>query len=166
MSERLSRLYLAGPLFSTSEKMFNAELKRILSPYFSVYLPQEDGGLMVEMIKDGVSPQVAAHRVFTMDIDAIEKCEILLIILDGRAVDEGASFELGFAFARGKECFGLRTDSRQLLPEGNNPMIESSLRQVFGDLPTLIAWARGYAMGNTASARPCRKSSILFETFH
>lgn len=166
MNETLRRLYLAGPLFSASERMFNVELKRILSPYFSVFLPQEDGGLMAEMIKDGMSPQVAARHVFAMDIDAIEECEVLLIILDGRAVDEGASFELGFAFARDKACFGLRTDSRQLLPEGNNPMIESPLRQVFCDMPTLIAWAKEYTADNTAPARPRRKSGIFFENFH
>lgn len=165
MFECRPRLYLAGPLFSSAEKMFNVKLKRLLSSYFSVYLPQEDGGLMVEMIKGGVLPQVAARRVFAMDIDALEECDVFLIILDGRSVDEGASFELGFAFARGKACFGLRTDPRQLLAEGHNPMIESPVRQVFGDLPTLIAWAKEYAAENAAPARPKRTSDIFSKAF-
>jgi len=156
------RLYLAGPLFSEAERAFNAKLKSDLSPFFSVYLPQEDGGLMVEMIKGGMSPQTAARRVFTMDIDALEECDVLLIILDGRAVDEGASFELGFAFARGKACFGLRTDPRQLLAEGNNPMIESPLRQVFTDSAELTAWAQEYVLKKAIPVRSGLKSRSPF----
>lgn len=136
------RIYIAGPLFSKAERDFNRRLKQILSPYFRVYLPQEDGGLMVDMIAQGMPPREAAQRVFVTDVDAMETCDVLLIILDGRTVDEGAAFELGFAFARGKQCVALRTDPRQLLATGNNPMIESPLRQIFASVEDLISWAQ------------------------
>jgi nucleoside 2-deoxyribosyltransferase len=146
-SSRRLEIYIAGPLFSEAERRFNLELKRLLSPYFNVYLPQEDGGLMVNMIADGVPPKEAARRVFVADVDAMEACDTLLIILDGRAVDEGAAFELGFAFARGKHCVGLRTDPRQLLATGNNPMIESPIREMFLSVEDLLAWARATKKG-------------------
>ncbi len=155
------RLYLAGPLFSAAEREFNKNLKSMLSPFFSVYLPQEDGGLMVEMIEKGMHPQRAAQCVFTMDVNAIDECDVLLIILDGRAVDEGASFELGFAFARGKECFGLRTDPRQLLATGNNPMIESPLRHIFEDVDSLISWAKEYGLRDVPLSAPSNAKEIL-----
>lgn len=136
------RIYIAGPLFSKAERDFNNRLKQMLAPYLSVYLPQEDGGLMVNMIAEGMPPKEAAQRVFVTDVDAIETCDILLIVLDGRAVDEGAAYELGFAFARGKHCVAIRTDPRQLLATGNNPMIESSLRQTFASMEDLVAWAQ------------------------
>jgi len=108
------RLYLAGPLFSLAEKQFNVKLKTLLSEYFEVYLPQEDGGLLVDMIKEGIPALDANRRVFEIDVAALEWCDCIFIILDGRTVDEGAAFELGYAYARGKECFALQTDPRRL----------------------------------------------------
>lgn len=135
------RIYIAAPLFSEAEREFNKRVKHLLLPYFGVYLPQEDGGLMVDMIAAGISPQDAAQHVFQTDVNALETCNIMLIILDGRSIDEGAAFELGFAFARGKQCVALRTDPRQLLATGNNPMIESAVCQTFTSLDTLLEWA-------------------------
>lgn len=51
----------------------------------------------------------------------------MLIILDGRTVDEGAAMELGVAFSKGKTCIGYSTDPRTLLPNGQNPMISCCL---------------------------------------
>ncbi len=140
------RLYLAGPLFSEAEIDFNHRLKKLLLPFFDVYLPQEDGGLMVDMIAQGTKPIVAAAEVFATDVAAIEGCDVLLIVLDGRSIDEGAAFELGFAFAQGKPCYGLKTDPRQLLVTGNNPMIDCALRMVFSNVDALLAWARSLGL--------------------
>ena len=46
-------LYLAGPLFSHAELVYNKKLKGKLNRYFDVYLPQEDGELLVELIQKG-----------------------------------------------------------------------------------------------------------------
>ena len=134
-------LYIAGPLFSEAEREYNIQLKRVLAPYFDVYLPQEDGGLLVEMVKNGMLPEVAARKVFKSDIDALERCSVLLIILDGRTIDEGAAVELGYAYAKGKVCFGFKTGPRQLLPFGNNPMVDGSLIKTFSSIDELVAWA-------------------------
>lgn len=137
-------LYLAGPLFSDAEKKFNKELKQILKPYFDVYLPQEDGGLLISMLKAGLPSRVATKKVFENDIRAIEECNLFLIILDGRSIDEGAAFELGFAYAKNKPCYGLKTDPRQLFPTGNNPMIDCPLRNIFESVDKLVEWAKTY----------------------
>lgn len=138
------KVYLAGPLFSEAEITFNHNLKKLLTPYFDVYLPQEDGGLMVDMIREGMDPKLAAQKVFDGDIKAMEECDIFFIILDGRAVDEGASFELGFSYAHNKPCYGLKTDPRQLLATGNNPMIDCPLEHTFQSVDKLIDWARSF----------------------
>ena len=88
------KLYLAAPLFSESEKQYNRYLKDILQPYFDVYLPQEDGKLLVDLVKNGMNADEAEKIVFCNDVDAIAESDVLLILLDGRAVDEGAAFEL------------------------------------------------------------------------
>jgi len=125
-------VYVAGPLFSDAERTFNRRLKSILLKYFDVYLPQEDGKLLVEMIARGVPAQRASREIFDSDVEAILRCDILLVVLDGRSVDEGAAFELGVAYANGKECVALQTDPRRLLPVGNNPMIQEAVSMVFG----------------------------------
>ncbi|HVT92887.1 MAG TPA: nucleoside 2-deoxyribosyltransferase [Bryobacteraceae bacterium] len=139
-------LYFAAPLFSQAELAFNANLTRQLEPYFDVYLPQRDGGLFVNLIKEGLTIDAASARIFAMDVTAIKRCDVLLLVLDGRAVDEGAAFELGYGYALGKVCVGLQTDPRRLLPIGNNPMINGPLINVFNSVDNLLAWAASFAL--------------------
>ena len=95
MTERKPKIYLAGPLFSDAERTFNVMLASSLENWVDVYLPQRDGGLISEMIQDGISADVAVHRVFRGDLDAIREADCLIAVLDGRAIDEGVAFELG-----------------------------------------------------------------------
>jgi nucleoside 2-deoxyribosyltransferase len=143
-NQQKSRLYMAGPLFSLAERTFNHNLKNLLTPYFDVYLPQEDGGLLVYMIKAGMPAELAKEKVFDIDVRAMNECDLLLIILDGRTIDEGAAFELGYGYAKGKPCYGFKTDPRQLLVVGNNPMIERPLKKIFTTIEELLDWAKIY----------------------
>ena len=138
------RLYIAGPLFSAAEKSFNREVKTVLSQFFAVYLPQDDGELLVDLVADGENVDTAMNRVFEGDLEAIRNSDVLLMILDGRAPDEGACFELGYAYSLNKLCVGLQTDVRRLLTIGNNPMIVGALRQTFFDIAELVRWATQY----------------------
>jgi nucleoside 2-deoxyribosyltransferase len=139
------KIYLAGPLFSVAERTFNHNLKKLLSSYFDVYLPQEDGGLIVNMINAGMPSKLASQKVFDIDIRAMNECDLLLIILDGRSVDEGAAFELGYAHAKRKPCYGLKTDFRQLSTFGNNPMIDGPIERTFESIDELLDWAKSYS---------------------
>lgn len=136
------RLYLASPLFNSIELNQNENLTKILNPFFDVYLPQRDGDLVVELISKGYSISEARQQVFQNDIFALLSSDYLLINLDGRTVDEGACFELGFAYANKVKCFGFQTDIRRLLPHGNNPMIEEPLIDIFKNEEELINWAK------------------------
>jgi hypothetical protein len=153
-SEERRRAYLAGPLFSEAERTFNLRLKRLLLPYFEVYLPQEDGGLLVDMIAEGMPPKAASRRVFEGDIQAIKDVDLLIIILDGRSVDEGAAVELGFAYALGKPCYGLKTGPRQLLAIGNNPMIDGPLEYIFQSVDELVQWAKALSSSSARLPAP------------
>ena len=137
-----SKLYLAAPLFSEPERAFNRELRAALSGWFDVFLPQEDGALVLELIENGMPIEQAKMTIFKNDVQAVKGADKLLIVMDGRAIDEGAAFELGLAFALGKECWGLKTDIRQLLPIGDNPMIECSVSVVFRSVGELVEHAK------------------------
>jgi nucleoside 2-deoxyribosyltransferase len=135
-------VYLAGPLFSVTERQWNASLRNALTEICDVYLPQEDGALLVNLVAGGMPVDEAKGTIFARDLEAIERCDILLLVMDGRVIDEGASFELGYAYARGKICIGLKTDVRSLLAIGDNPMIECALRGAFSDIYQVLEWIR------------------------
>ena len=42
-------------------------------------------------------------------------CDAILFIFDGRVPDEGACFELGYCYAKGKKCIGYKTDARSFI---------------------------------------------------
>jgi nucleoside 2-deoxyribosyltransferase len=60
--------------------------------------------------------------------------------MDGRVIDEGASFELGYAYSKGKACVGIKTDVRRLLTVGDNPMIECAVRMIFHSVDDVEQW--------------------------
>lgn len=144
MSSNGAKIYLAAPLFAPIERDRNRQLRDAIARIANVFLPQEDGELIFDLIRTGVPIEEAKARIFASDIKAINECDILIIVLDGRSVDEGASFELGYAFCLGKTCIGLKTDSRTLLSFGDNPMIEGALSRVFNDDGAMIEWLESW----------------------
>jgi nucleoside 2-deoxyribosyltransferase len=94
----------------------------------------------MNLIAEGLSVQEAKNAIFSGDLAAIDRCDVLLLVMDGRVIDKGASFELGYAFSRGKLCIGLKTGIRQLLTVGDNPMIECALRAIFGSVEEVLDW--------------------------
>ena len=139
--QKTRSIYIAGPLFSEAELCFNRAVKEILKKSFDVYLPQEDGELLDNTIQTGGDVCAAIKRIFHADVAAIKRCDTILVILDGRTIDEGAAFELGVAYTLGKTCLGLQTDPRRLLKTGNNPMIAYPIEHVFSSLRELEVWA-------------------------
>lgn len=143
-------VYLAAPLFSEAELKFNLSLTKRIEASLDVFLPQRDGGKLVDLIASGVEERIAYKSIFDRDLQALEAASALIIVLDGRAIDEGAAFELGYAYARSKQCFGLQTDPRRLLPAGNNPMIEMPLQKIFRSIESAGEWADSFARSQAA----------------
>jgi nucleoside 2-deoxyribosyltransferase len=139
-------VYLAAPLFSASELAFNVALAKRIEVSLDVYLPQRDGGKVVDLIACGVERRAAYKSIFDRDIRALEAATALVIVLDGRTVDEGAAFELGYAYARNKLCCGIQTDPRRLLPCGNNPMLEMPLHNIYTSIEDVGGWADSLAL--------------------
>ncbi len=136
------RIYIAGPLFSEAELRFNECISDLLKPFFNVYLPQLDGGYMLDLIREGMDPIKASSFVFKNDINALYDCDYLLINLDGITIDEGAAFELGVAYTLGKACLGIHTDRRRFFNGELNPMLSNSIIKIFDSLEELEDWAK------------------------
>ena len=123
----MMRIYFAAPLFSEAERDFNARVTNELRKEgFDVFLPQENSEI-TEIPDTDEKRRKLLTGFFTKDIEAIDGSDVLLIVLDGRVPDEGACFELGYAYARGKICVGLKTDSRVSEMGTDNAMIVGSL---------------------------------------
>ncbi len=122
-------VYIAAPLFSKSELDFNLILNEFLKNLgFNTFLPQRDGHLLSELVGNGSTKNEAIQKIFQKDSETIKNCDLVVFVMDGRVPDEGACVEIGLAFAYNKECFGLKTDSRSLMDDMDNPLIIGALK--------------------------------------
>ncbi|HEY9206065.1 MAG TPA: nucleoside 2-deoxyribosyltransferase [Candidatus Methanoperedens sp.] len=118
----MKTIYLAAPLFSEAECDFNRKLRdEIQRVGFMVFLPQEDSN----NVKDEKKRQ---EIIFSKNVAAIKKSDMIVAVIDGTDVDSGTAWEIGYAFASGIPVLGLRTDFRTLGIEGTvNLMMERSV---------------------------------------
>ena len=108
------KLYFAGPLFSTPERAWNAEVAAALrAAGHEVFLPQEkERGL-------------ADPAIFAADVGGIDSADALVAIMDGPDPDSGTAWEVGYAFGTKKPVVLVRTDTRTLAGNAGdyNPML-------------------------------------------
>jgi methionyl aminopeptidase len=64
--------------------------------------------------------------LFKLDCEHMDWCDTLLFLFDGRVPDEGACFELGYCYAKGKECIGYKTDARSFIDGYDNVMLHGA----------------------------------------
>ena len=139
----MTKIYIAGPLFSEAEKEFNKNVNEFLTEIgFNTFLPQHDGHQLSVLLDNGDSIKKARKKIFDLDIKELEKTDVVLFIMDGRVPDEGACVEIGYAYAKGKECIGLKTDSRTLIGKYDNPLITGVLKnriaKTFEELESIL----------------------------
>lgn len=133
------KLYIAGPLFNEMERRRNEEIASMIEAVGIVtYLPQRDGGVFSDEVKNGVGINSLKKEIFYKDIQAIQSCDYVLALLDGGVLDEGMCIELGIAFASKKKCFGYLTDTRTFNKEGINLMVEGILENIFTTRDDLV----------------------------
>lgn len=127
------KVYFAGPLFCKAEKNYNLFLTEILESYdYKVFLPQRDGHEAASEKMAKMTAQEKVRLIFEKDTNEIQKADIIFMVLDGRVPDEGACVELGYAFALGKSCYGIRTDMRAMeLDLELNPLIAGCFIKIF-----------------------------------
>lgn len=123
------RIYIAGPLFSEGERQYNKYLSDFLENLgFETFLPQRDGHKLSDLLANETTKSAAMTKIFNRDINELQKADVVIFVMDGRVPDEGACVEIGYAYARGKECIGLKTDSRTLMSDADNPLILGALK--------------------------------------
>lgn len=117
------KVYIAAPLFSEGERMFNEKVDSIIRECgYETFLPQRDGG-MVANLPEIIEGRPKRQYLFELDCKHMDWCDIILFIFDGRVPDEGACFELGYCYAKGKRCVGYKTDARSFIEGYDNVML-------------------------------------------
>jgi nucleoside 2-deoxyribosyltransferase len=95
------KIYLAGPLFSTAERAFNARLAGLLREMkIEVWLPQESE-------QGSMSPR----QIFEEDVRGVDWADVVVANMDGPDPDSGTCWECGYAY-RKKPIVIFRTDFR------------------------------------------------------
>ena len=95
------KIYLAGPLFSTGERDFNARLAGLLRERkIEVFLPQESE-------QHSMNPR----QIFEEDVRGIDWADVVVANMDGADPDSGTCWECGYAYLK-KPIIIFRTDFR------------------------------------------------------
>ncbi|MGA2259149.1 MAG: nucleoside 2-deoxyribosyltransferase [Thermoguttaceae bacterium] len=111
-------VYFAGPLFTLAERHFNEELSaemRRLCPTLDIFFPQTCD-------KEFQGLPDFAQRVYHCLLEALDRCDAVVAILDGPDTDSGTCIEIGYARAKNKPVIGVRTDFRDGEVHGLNIM--------------------------------------------
>lgn len=94
------KIYMAGAFFRPETKSridsYAAGFRRL---GYDVYVPQE------HTVPNAweMSQEDWAKEVFKMDIAAIQDCDMVFVVYDGLYSDSGTAWEIGYAYALGKE---------------------------------------------------------------
>ena len=134
------KIYIAAPLFCQGERDFNESVDAIVrSCGHETFLPQREGGCVADLpdVIDGVPKR---RHLFRLDCEHMEWCDAVLFLIDGRVPDEGACFELGYCYAKGKRCIGYQTDVRSFIDGHSNVMLEGALEAVLHSPEELRAY--------------------------
>jgi nucleoside 2-deoxyribosyltransferase len=122
------KLYFAGPLFTTPERTWNAEVTAALrAAGHEVFLPQEQ-----EPGRDGPG-------IFATDVGGIDWSDVLVAIMDGSDPDSGTAWEVGYAYGTKKSIVLVRTDFRALAGSAgdyNAMLMQSATSRI--DLPAAL----------------------------
>lgn len=97
------KLYLAGPLFTTPEREWNARLAAQLETAgHEVFLPQAHP-----------TSERTGEAIFRKDMEGLDWAEGVVAIMDGPDPDSGTAWECGYAYAKGKPVILFRSDFRR-----------------------------------------------------
>ena len=118
------KVYFAAPLFTQQERRWNRQVAEALAAELDceVTLPQD-------FARDGRKNDPRHFgEIFRFCLQGVERCDVVVAVLDGADADSGTAFEMGYAFALGKPVVGVRTDFRKQQERGTNIMLSRSCR--------------------------------------
>jgi nucleoside 2-deoxyribosyltransferase len=109
MGNASTKVYLAGPLFTQGERLWNLALAKGLSEHgFEVLVPQVLAERHISE-RGAFDPQ----EIFQLAADSVKSADVVVAVLDGADPDSGTAFECAIAWSHKIPVVGLRTDFRK-----------------------------------------------------
>jgi len=111
------KVYFAGPLFTTPQRTWNAEVVAALrAGGHEIFLPQEK------------EPGLDGAAIFAIDVGGIDWSDGMVAIMDGLEPDAGTAWEVGYAYGTKKPIVLVRTDVRAMAGSAGeyNPMLSQA----------------------------------------
>jgi len=126
-------IYCSGPLFCPEELAGMSAIARVLEQAgFSVFLPQRDGleAYILKYINTPLNTNLLNirsqidHAIFALDIfQVVERCQAIVVNLNGRVPDEGAIVEASIAYSCNKPVLFYKNDCRAPFSGRDNSML-------------------------------------------
>ena len=126
------RIYCAGPLFNNKEKEEMTEIAAALEKSgFGVFLPHRDGFEFAHLfdvfktmgVSEADTNKLLNRAIFTLDVYEVVNSDGLILNINGRVPDEGATVEAGIAWSAGKRVVVYKNDNRSLINGTDNPLL-------------------------------------------
>ena len=125
-------VYCSGPLFCPEEIAGMTAIARVLADGgFDTFLPHRDG-LEFYVMRHVNSPtaslptpkKTVSRMIFALDVyQIVERCDALVLNMNGRVPDEGAVAEAAIAYAAGKPVLIYKNDVRTIFNGSDNAMV-------------------------------------------
>lgn len=112
------KIYLASPFFNDVESAYVTEAENILRERgFDVFSPREH-----EVRDEECGTAEWADQTFKNDFQAIDACDVLVMLYHGNYSDSGTAWECGYAYGIGKPAIAVQ------LGELSNLMVHCSVK--------------------------------------
>ena len=141
------KIYLAGPLFSESERDWIQKTKEEIEDLASSQGKQITVIFPYDLIPQSEIDQLgdqAKHEIFTRCKSHLDDADMVIALLDGSQVDDGTAWEIGYFYAKKlpeQKIIGIRTDFRRAgESEGGcvNAMIEMACDRIVRSREELV----------------------------
>jgi nucleoside 2-deoxyribosyltransferase len=95
--ELMHYIYIASPFFTPAQKTTLDYIESILATHGVTFFSPRHHGILNEMAPEDRAK--AMQSVFDMNVQGIDKCEIVLAVVDHK--DTGTIWEMGYAYGKG-----------------------------------------------------------------
>ena len=120
------KCYIAGPLFTEGDRWYLERIDNVCKRLgIATYLPHRDAGLCPSSEKN-------TRQFFLTDYENVISSDFMIAVLHGTDIDSGTAWEIGCAYANGKDIISIAEDIRIAGIEANiNLMISNSTNVVY-----------------------------------
>lgn len=132
----MKKVYIASPFFNEEEIRALSEVEKILkSRGFDVFSPRE------HEVRDGdVGTSEWSRATFLIDRNAIDRCDLMVMLYWGNYSDSGTAWECGYAYAKNKPVVVLHLGetSNLMVHEGSHTNITAICELENYDFDTML----------------------------